>query len=875
MTLPALSELSRQHELPDVAARYGVDLTRSGSEYEGLCPFHADKNPSFTIYRRRSDARWTYKCFACGAHGDTVDFVREIEGVDTAEAARRLRGEGPPPVRIERPAPIEDAARWVPMLPVPTTAPPPFDPARAGNWLVWNPKRGREWSFRPAASWAYSDAAGRMLGWVARIEFDDGKITPAVTWCLDTETGAERWCMRPFPTPRPLLGLQDLAARPEAAVLVVSGEKCQSVAARLLPGSVCVTWPGGDNGEAHTDWTPLAGRRVTLWMDADESGRSCGERIAQRLQALGCAVRYIDTDGKPKGWDIADAVADGWDRARVVEFCRERVRHCAVVQKNEPPASGRSGEGPSAASNGSQPMGGVPTVTTLTAVSSEGETPDARELTTAVAENATPVTLRPTLHVVQGELVEPVRVRAALDETADPETDDLPELYSEDNAALAFSRAFADDLRYVAPWGRWMIWKGQRWQEESTLYVFDLARQICRSVAAQARNDQTHITTDSQRRAVIGRYGLASTVAAVERLAKSDRRHAATIEQWDADVWALNTPAGVVDLRTGEIREGDRSAHMTKITEVAPGGDCPSWLRFLDTACDGDAELIGFLQRMAGYALTGSTRDHALFFVYGTGGNGKGTFLNTLQWIMGDYARSAPADMFTERKHEAHTTELARLMGARLVAAQETEEGKRWAEAKIKALTGGDPVTARFMRQDDFEFIPQFKLVMTGNHKPGLRNVDEAIRRRLYLIPFEANIPADKRDTGLAERLRAEAGGILAWAIQGCLQWQRVGLQAPDRVRAATADYLEQQDVLGLWLAECVNTSSGRARRGDLYRSFKSWAEDAGEYVLPQKRFVAALESRGFRSMVVRGTPYVEGLEIRSDRDSGREPWPY
>lgn len=311
---------------------------------------------------------------------------------------------------------------------------------------------------------------------------------------------------------------------------------------------------------------------------------------------------------------------------------------------------------------------------------------------------------------------------------------------------------------------------------------------------------------------------------------------------------------------------------MTKITAVAPGGDCPTWLRFLDTATAGDAELIGFLQRMAGYALTGSTRDHALFFVYGTGGNGKGTFLNTLQWILGDYARSAPADMFTERKHEAHTTELARLMGARLVAAQETEEGKRWAEAKIKALTGGDPITARFMRQDDFEYIPQFKLVMTGNHKPGLRNVDEAIKRRLHLIPFTVTIPAERRDTGLGERLRAEAGGILSWCIEGCRQWQQRGLSAPAAVLAATSEYMEQQDVLGLWMDEAIDQVAGfSVRRGDLYKSFKAWAEGAGEYVLPQKRWVAAMETRGFRTKLSAGIHYVEGVRIRNntaDRDS-------
>lgn len=870
-----LRELSRQHELPDVASKY-IDLQRTGSEYEALCPFHADRNPSLRIYQRSGDGAWRFKCFSCGAHGDTVDFVRDIEGVDTAEAARRLRGEGPPPVRIQRPAPAEHVERWVPVLPVPRDTPPPFDPERPGNWRVWNPKRGREWSFRPVASWPYHDAAGRLLGWVARIEFDDGKITPAITWCTDTQTGKQRWCMRPFPAPRPLLGLQALAERPEAPVLLVSGEKCQAAAARLLPSFVAVTWPGGDNGDGHTDWTPLAGRRVTVWMDADSSGRACGERIAARLQAAGCEVRDIDTDGQPEGWDIADAVADGWDRAAVVAFCRQRVRPWAP--KDEAPGGVPTAGGFSAAAvEEDQPMGGAG----VQAAAQPGSGAGVVEYAGTAVLDATPDApeILPTLTVNRGDLVEPdpppLRLAVELDETVDPNTDDLPDLYSEDNAALAFSALFADDLRYVAPWGRWMVWRGQRWQEENTLHVFDLARKVCRSVAAQARTDMTNITTEAQRRAVVSRYGLASTVAAIERLAKADRRHAATIEQWDADLWALNTPAGVVDLRTGDARPGDRGAHMTKITTVAPGGGCPAWLQFLHTATDGDAELIGFLQRMAGYALTGSTRDHALFFVYGTGGNGKGTFLNTLQWIMGDYARSAPADMFTERKHEAHTTELARLMGARLVAAQETEEGKRWAEAKIKALTGGDPITARFMRQDDFEFIPQFKLVMTGNHKPGLRNVDEAIKRRMYLIPFTVTIPAERRDSGLAERLRAEAGGILAWAIEGCREWQRIGLAAPERVRAATDEYLDQQDVLGLWLAECVTTGAGRARRGELYKSFKAWAEDAGEYVLPQKRFVAALESRGFVTKVIRGTPQVEGLTIRGERDFEHEPWPY
>lgn len=464
----------------------------------------------------------------------------------------------------------------------------------------------------------------------------------------------------------------------------------------------------------------------------------------------------------------------------------------------------------------------------------------------------------------------PAATRAAAVEldTLDPNEDDLPDRYTEDNVALAFSAKHADEYRYVAPWGRWMRWHEQRWVADETILVFDEARKLCRQAADHARNDQE--LTASKRAAVAAKFGASNTVASVERFARADRRHAATVSQWDADPWLLNTPAGVVDLRTGSLAPGSRLAYMTKITRVAPGGACEAWHRFLHTATAGDTELIAFLQRMAGYCLTGSTRDHALFFVYGTGGNGKGTFLNTLQWIIGDYAKAAPADMFTERKHEAHTTELARLMGARLVTAQETEEGKRWAEAKIKALTGGDTVTARFMRQNDFEFTPQFKLVMTGNHKPGLRNVDEAIKRRLHLIPFTVTIAPQDRDQTLPERLKAESGGILQWAIEGCMAWQRDGLRPPAAVVAATDEYLEQQDVLGAWIEECCDVGANySARRGDLYRSFKAWAERSGEYVLPQKRWVAAIETRGIKTRTLKGVQRCDGLAVKTEQSQG------
>jgi P4 family phage/plasmid primase-like protien len=369
------------------------------------------------------------------------------------------------------------------------------------------------------------------------------------------------------------------------------------------------------------------------------------------------------------------------------------------------------------------------------------------------------------------------------------------------------------------------------WDFDTTLRIFDMARTICR-VASAAAPEKIASTIAS-----------AKTVAAVVSLTRSDRRHAATVDQWDSDPWLLNTPAGIVDLRTGKTMPHERDKHMTKITAVAPAGDCPLWRRFLNEIT-GDTELQAFLQRIAGYSLTGITREHALFFAYGTGGNGKGVFLNTLTAILGSYAAIAPMETFVASREERHPTDLAGLRGARLVSSQETEQGRRWAESKIKALTGGDPITARFMRQDFFTYVPAFKLVIAGNHKPGLRGVDEAIRRRFHLLPFTVTIT--KPDRELPEKLRAEWPGILRWMIEGCLAWQRDGLTPPDVVRLATDAYLTSEDAVAQWLDEhCACDKSYAERSTALFSSWKSWAEIAGEFVGSQKRFAKPLKIAG------------------------------
>jgi putative DNA primase/helicase len=418
----------------------------------------------------------------------------------------------------------------------------------------------------------------------------------------------------------------------------------------------------------------------------------------------------------------------------------------------------------------------------------------------------------------------------------DDEDDARPPEFSDEALALRFAERHSMDLRFVAAFGKWHEYDDVRWCADDTLHAFDLARHVCREAASDCGKQRVAVSLAS-----------AKTVAAVERLARSDRRLAATVDQWDADPWLLNVPSGVVDLRTGQGRRRRADDYMTKVTGVAPDATCEitTWRKFLDRIFGEDAELIAFMKRVAGYALTGATNEHALFFLYGTGANGKSTFLNAITGCIGDYHRTSPIETFTASAAERHPTDVAGLRGARLVTAAETEEGRRWAESKVKSLTGGDRIAARFMRQDFFEFTPTFKLIVAGNHKPGLRSVDEAIRRRFHLVPFLVTIPPEEREGTLSESLKLEWPGILAWAIDGCLEWQECGLAPPPAVQAATAAYLEAEDAVATWIQEvCERDENVWESSTVLYRSWKTWAERAGEHAGSLKKFSQRLEDR-------------------------------
>lgn len=429
---------------------------------------------------------------------------------------------------------------------------------------------------------------------------------------------------------------------------------------------------------------------------------------------------------------------------------------------------------------------------------------------------------------------------------------------TEDGVALEFERRFNNRLRYCHNLKRWHVWQETHWRPNHDHLAFHWARKLVRE-----HNRNSEFKT----KAITGKTAFAG---GVEKFAQAARCFAVTAEIWDADHWLLGTPGGIVDLRTGQLRPAKQQDFITKIAAIAPAerADCPLWLAFLQQATGGDRDLIRFLQQWAGYCLTGIIREHALLFIYGPGGNGKSVFLNILRAILGDYCSTAAMDTFTEAGARRHLTFLAMLRGARLVTATETEEGQPWAEARIKQMTGGDPITANVMRGDPFTFTPAFKLTIAGNHKPALRNVDEAMKRRFNVVPF-LHVP-EKPDRELETKLQAELPGILRWAIEGCLDWQAHGLARPQVVLDATADYLEGQDLIGRWMAErCIMAPEPEVKPSQLVTDCRAWAQENGETPPSASQLRSALEKvRGIRYVTIKGTRKWKGIGLRPDQDT-------
>lgn len=421
-------------------------------------------------------------------------------------------------------------------------------------------------------------------------------------------------------------------------------------------------------------------------------------------------------------------------------------------------------------------------------------------------------------------------------------------------------KGHGEDLRYCGPRRKWFVWDGRRWREDETNEVERRAKETVRSLYAEA----SAIQDDNRRSALVkhaGRSEARDRIAAMISLARSERGIPVTLGQLDADPWVLNVLNGTLDLRTGELRPHRREDLITKLAPITydPKAEAPTWRKFLERIMARDEDLIQFLQRTVGYALTGETREQVLFMLYGTGANGKSTFLNTMRSVLGDYAQTTPGETFLTRRSDGPRNDVARLDGTRFVSAVEAEGDRQLAEVLVKRMTGGDPVAARYLYGEYFEFEPTFKIFFAVNHKPIIRGADHAIWRRIRLVPFTVTIPEAEQDRDLPTKLCRELPGILRWAVEGCLEWQREGLGQASAVQKATADYRSEMDVFAAFIAECCEVEpSARVRVGELYDTYLNWCQEAGmRHHLTKQTFGIRLQERGFvakRSTGARGS---------------------
>lgn len=426
------------------------------------------------------------------------------------------------------------------------------------------------------------------------------------------------------------------------------------------------------------------------------------------------------------------------------------------------------------------------------------------------------------------------------------------------------------DLHHSKALG-WLQWDGRRWAQDDLDQVVRYAKQTVRAIYGEAQQ-----APEAELRKALADHAKRSEsegkLRAMVSLAASEAFIPVRVSDLDADQWRLNCENGTIDLHTAELRPHRREDLQSKLAPVSydPAATCPRWLQFLEET-QPDPEVRSFLQRFIGYSLTGVIAEHVFIVNYGSGRNGKGVFTNALLEALGDYARAMPTELLMAKQGDAHPTERSELLGVRMAVASETEEGKALNVALVKQLTGGDCISARRMHKDFFTFMPTHKLMLSTNHKPRIKETKDAIWDRVRLVPWGVKFPDGdpRQDPGLKYKLRAELPGILRWAVEGCLAWQRTGLAAPASVRAATDEYRADEDPIGSFVDEvCVTGAGASCTVRELREAYEKWCEEQGDkYPLSPRVFNERLESRDCRRTTTSMAKVWIGIDL-TRRDS-------
>lgn len=422
--------------------------------------------------------------------------------------------------------------------------------------------------------------------------------------------------------------------------------------------------------------------------------------------------------------------------------------------------------------------------------------------------------------------------------------------------ALRLVRNVGTRIHWIPEWREWVAFDDTHWVRNADSPMMQMAKSTARRIYEEAAAEGLDTSVSDALSKWAKQSRNAQRLTAMINLAKDEPGVEISADRFDCNPWLLNCNNGTVDLRTGKLKKASRSDLITKSTGVIfdPQAECPEWEAFVRWTMQDDPDLVSFIQRAAGYSLTGDVSERVIFFLHGTGRNGKSTLLETIAWVMGDYATHTAATTFQQSRSSGGSTnpEVVQLKGARFVTSSEIEDGSKLAVSLVKNITGNEKISARPLYKEPIQFIPQFKAWIATNYKPTIPADDQAIWDRLRLIPFERRISAEEMDRDLASKLRGEAAGILAWAVRGVVEWQEHGLEVPTEVKVATNRYREEMDsfsdfVEWLRIAEEEYSILINYQPDPLRKAYNSWSKENNAPYLNQREFTKRMTEHHFR----------------------------
>ena len=839
-----IERLRREVSLPDLAMDHGVALQKNGTEWEGCCPFHNEHTPSFTIFTGK-DGTERFFCFGCNEQGDVVDFVMKLKGVDTRQAIAILGGgQAGPNVKPRQVREARDIYAGIEIL-------PPVEGIAPGERLrLWNPKRavepGRGWGeIRPSMAFPYFRGPGDFLGYVLRHDLrDGGKETPMVCW-VRLPDGTECWSRMPFPRPRPIYIGGGLDALRQGQVVIVEGEKCAD-ALRRTTGRQGVSWAGGTFGIRHTDWSPLAGRSVVIWPDADGPGVKTGNEIAEILVGLGCTVKVMDLSGRDlaDGWDVADAVRDGWTKDQIETLMRETVRTWgAPPPEPEPPAPPPppptpepDPEPPRRARSFDELVAACQTVRPDDTQDVEAILREAAALG-SVKQDAILRALKTSTGLAANVLKRQLKDAAAVDEERQV-----------DHLELA-----RRTVRHIGP-ENIITANAFMWHWDGT--------GVWRQMQDRLVKQKVQNTLEAEGFPV--NSTLVSGVAEVLKTAMYKDGHRFNLGHPDT-INCLNGEVAPTDdgwaLRPHR-RENYRTTQIPVVYD--PDAKCPLWQRFLGQIFKGDPDgddKARALMEMMGYSLMSHALHEKFVLMIGVGGNGKSVVLYVLERLAGaDNVAGVQPSNFDRSFQRAHLDQkLVNLV-------TELKVGEVIADAELKGIVSGERSTVEHKFQDPFDMHPFATCWFGTNHMPHTRDFSEALFRRALILNFNNVFDGAAKDDNLKPKLAEELPGILNMALAAYRRAKIEGFTAPASSEEAKKEWRLEADQVAMFVEDrCTREKGGQESAAALFSAYNEWAKENGvKQTMSQKGMRDRLSKLGFGAHRDGHGRHVTGIRLRA-----------